>query len=104
MNTQISVTGSLNLADVAAEDIGNIFRLEHVNLTIPDLALSNIFYVLGMGFTRDPHFLVGPETMWINVGETQFHLPVKTSPQVLRGEIGIVFPQMLPRGNCACLQ
>ena len=78
--------------DRSVEDIGNIIALEHVNVTIPDQRLATVFYVLGMGFTRDPYLNVGDENMWINVGEQQFHLPTR-KPQVLRGHVGIVVPE-----------
>ena len=82
--------GSYDLNVIAREDVGNLLRLEHVNLFVGTNELAIIFYVLGMGFTRDPHFLVGTDNMWINVGDTQFHLPVAQPPQVLRGHIGMV--------------
>ena len=72
-----------------AEDIGNIVSMEHVNTTIPDQSISTIFYVLGLGFTRDPYMNVGLANMWINIGDQQFHLPTN-KPQVLRGHVGLV--------------
>ena len=86
-------SGSLDLAEVERENIGNIFRLEHVNLRVPDPLMAMVFYMMGMGFTRDPHFIVGPDNMWITVGDTQFHMPVG-KVQVLRGHIGIVMPNL----------
>ncbi len=83
----------VRLAEWATEDVGNVVSLEHVNVTIPDQALSTTFYVLGMGFTRDPYMTVGLNNMWINVGEQQFHLPTR-EPQVIPGHIGIVVPDL----------
>jgi hypothetical protein len=77
----------------AQEDVGNIVSLEHVNVTIPDQSLSTLFYVVGMGFTRDPYMNVALNNMWVNVGEQQFHLPTRT-PQVIPGHIGIVVPDL----------
>jgi hypothetical protein len=77
--------------DRRAEDVGNILKLEHVNLTIPDQRLATIFYVSGLGLTRDPYLMTGVDNMWINVGDSQFHLPSKP-PQVLRGQVGLVVP------------
>ena len=71
------------------EDVGNIVLLEHVNLQIPDQPAAILFYVVGLGFTRDPYLSVGLENMWINVGEQQFHLPTR-SAQVISGHIGVV--------------
>jgi len=74
-----------------AEDLGNIVALEHVNVTVPDQQQATIFYIAGLGLTRDPFLMTGPTNMWVNVGRSQFHLP--TSPaQVLRGHTGIVVP------------
>ena len=74
-----------------AEDLGNIVALEHVNVTVPDQQQATIFYVAGLGLTRDPYLMTGPTNMWVNVGRSQFHLPTG-SAQVLRGHIGIVVP------------
>ena len=46
--------------DRKAEDLGNITGLEHVNLQIPDQALGNLFYIQGLGLTRDPYMNTGP--------------------------------------------
>jgi len=37
--------------------------------------------------------MVGPENMWINVGQQQFHLPTR-DPQVFTGHIGVVMPDL----------
>ncbi len=78
---------------LTVEDVGNIMLLEHVNVQIDDQSLATLFYVVGLGFTRDPHMMVGLENMWVNLGEQQFHLPTNT-PLVLRGHIGIVTPSL----------
>ncbi|HVA13847.1 MAG TPA: hypothetical protein VNF99_11395, partial [Stellaceae bacterium] len=54
--------------DRAAEDLGNIVKLEHVNVRIPDQRLATLFYVAGLGFTRDPYIMVSTNNMWINMG------------------------------------
>src|SRR6266568_3714901 len=73
----------------AAEDLGNSIHLEHVNVTIPDQRLATLFYVAGLGLTRDPYLMVSDTNMWINAGRSQFHLP-SGRPQVLRGHVGLV--------------
>src|SRR5258706_5823809 len=75
--------------DRAAEDLGNSIHLEHVNVQVPDQRLAALFYVAGLGLTRDPYLMVSDTNMWVNVGQSQFHLPSGTA-QVLRGHIGIV--------------
>ena len=75
--------------DRAAEDLGNSIHFEHVNVTVPDQRLATLFYVAGLGLTRDPYLMVSDTNMWVNVGRSQFHLP-NGGPQVLRGHTGIV--------------
>ena len=79
--------------DRAAEDVGNIVEFGHVNVRVPDQRLATLFYVMGLGLTRDPYLVVGIDNMWVNAGACQFHLP--TGPaQVLRGAIGLVLPDL----------
>jgi hypothetical protein len=73
----------------AAEDLGNSIHLEHVNVQVPDQRLATLFYVAGLGLTRDPYLMVSDTNMWINVGRSQFHLP-RGEAQVLRGHTGLV--------------
>ena len=75
--------------DRAVEDLGNSIHLEHVNVQVPDQRLATLFYVAGLGLTRDPYLVVSDTNMWVNVGRSQFHLP-SGAPQVLRGHTGIV--------------
>jgi len=77
--------------DRKAEDLGNITGLEHVNLQIPDQSLATLFYIQGLGLTRDPYMNTGLANMWVNVGKSQFHLPTG-EPWVLRGAIALVTP------------
>lgn len=76
-----------------AEDVGNVQLLEHVNVTVPDQSLAAMFYVTGLGFTRDPFIDFGNLNMWVNLGDQQFHLPTG-SAQVLRGHVGVVVPSL----------
>jgi len=75
--------------DRSAEDLGNAVHLEHVNIQVPDQRLAALFYVTGLGLTRDPYLMVSDTNMWINTGRSQFHLP-SGRPQVLRGHTGLV--------------
>lgn len=77
--------------DRTAEDLGNIVFLEHVNTCIPDQRLATLFYVSGLGLTRDPYLMTGVDNMWATVGRSQFHLPT-AKPQVVRGCTGLVLP------------
>ncbi|MSQ55388.1 MAG: hypothetical protein EXR31_08485 [Betaproteobacteria bacterium] len=81
--------------DRAAEDVGNLVHLEHVNVTQPDQGPTTLFYVYGLGGTRDPYMMVELDNMWVNYGRTQMHLPSRDSqPQVLRGTMGFVVPDV----------
>ena len=75
--------------DRAAEDLGNSIHFEHVNVTVPDQRLATLFYIAGLGLTRDPYLMVSDTNMWVNVGRSQFHLPDGRA-QVLRGHTGLV--------------
>jgi hypothetical protein len=81
------------LYDRTLEDVGNIVEFGHVNVLVPDQSLATLFYVSGLGLTRDPYLMTSTDNMWINVGTDQFHLP--TGPaQVLRGTTGLVVPDL----------
>ncbi|MFP6773445.1 MAG: hypothetical protein VCE74_14100 [Alphaproteobacteria bacterium] len=79
--------------DRAAEDLTNVVGLEHVNIRVPDQRLATLFYITGMGFTRDPYLVTGVVNMWVNIGRSQFHLPTGKA-QVLRGRVGLVVPDL----------
>jgi catechol-2,3-dioxygenase len=78
--------------DRSAEDVGNIVALEHVNLGIADQGLATVFYMSGLGLTRDPYMMTSIDNMWVNVGRSQFHLPTMARAQRLRGRVGLVIP------------
>jgi hypothetical protein len=77
--------------DASDTGLGNIVALEHVNVQIPDQQIATLFYVTGLGLTRDPYMMTGLTNMWINAGRNQFHLPTGKA-QVLRGHVGLVMP------------
>jgi len=77
--------------DRSAEDLGNIVALEHVNVLIEDQGLATLFYMSGLGLTRDPYMMTSIDNMWVNVGRSQFHLPTGKA-QVLRGRVGLIIP------------
>src|ERR671922_131435 len=83
--------------DRDAQVVGNIVHLEHFNVVIPDQRLATLFYVVGLGGTRDPYIFPGLENMWVNFGRTQVHLPSRAVPprtEVLRGTVGLVVPSL----------
>lgn len=79
--------------DRSAEDVGNIVEFGHVNMRVPDQRLATLFYVTGLGLTRDPYLVTGVDNMWVNAGTTQFHLPTG-APQVLRGVTTLAVPNL----------
>ena len=79
--------------DRAKEDSGNSVQLEHLNVRVPDQRLATLFYLVGMGFTRDPYLVVGVDNMWVNIGRSQIHMPTGES-QRINGTIGIVVPDL----------
>jgi catechol 2,3-dioxygenase-like lactoylglutathione lyase family enzyme len=72
-------------------DTGNVVALEHVNIQIPDQQLATLFYVTGLGLTRDPYLFTGIGNMWINIGRNQIHMPTG-APMIVRGSISLVMP------------
>ena len=80
--------------DRTTQNVGNIVGLEHVNVTVPDLELAALFYVSGLGFTRDPFIDFGDVNIWVNIGSQQVHAPLQDQAQVLRGTVGLVMPDV----------
>ncbi len=80
--------------DRASEDLGNIVNLGHVNFRVPDQGLATAFYMTGLGLTRDPFMMTGTNNMWVNAGDSQFHLP--TGPATVAEGIvtGLVVPDL----------
>ncbi len=76
-------------------EIGGIVHLDHVNFETPDHEMATVFYLNGLGFTRDPYRRADEQNMGINVGLQQFHLPRRgqqTPP--FHGVVGLVVPDM----------
>ncbi len=83
--------------DRATQDVGNIVHLEHFNCCIDDQRLAVLFYVVGLGATRDPYIFPGLENIWLNFGRTQVHMPSRAVPpkaERLRGTAGFVVPSL----------
>ena len=80
--------------DRTTEDLGNLVAMDHLNLTVNDQSQATLFYIMGLGLTRDPYMSVGLGNMWVNAGRQQFHLPSRPASQVVRGRIGLVTPDL----------
>jgi hypothetical protein len=76
-----------------APETGALLHFEHVNLRVPDHRAATLFFVEGLGLTRDPYRMVGVRNMWVNVGTQQFHLPIG-EPTPLPGVVGLVVPDV----------
>jgi hypothetical protein len=79
--------------DPSSEDVGSVMLMEHLNLEIDDQLMGTLFYIVGLGLTRDPYNTVGLENMHVNIGQSQMHLPTR-GRQVLPGHITIVMPDL----------
>lgn len=75
-------------------ELGSVVLFEHVNLRVADHRLATLFFVEGLGLTRDPYRMVGTRNMWLNAGNQQFHLPIG-EPTPLPGEVGLVVPDLV---------
>jgi len=79
--------------ELTALDVGNMLLMEHVNVTVPDQLQATLFYIVGLGLTRDPYNTVGVDNMHINVGDSQFHLPTRGA-QKIAGHVALVMPDL----------
>jgi len=79
--------------ELTALDVGNVLMMEHLNVTVPDQLQATLFYIVGLGLTRDPYNTVGIDNMHINVGDSQFHLPTRAA-QKLAGHVALVMPDL----------
>ena len=83
--------------DRSSQTVGNIVHLEHWNVVINDQRLATLFYIVGLGGTRDPFMFPGMENIWLNFGRTQVHMPSRAVPpktERLRGTAGLVVPSL----------
>jgi hypothetical protein len=74
-------------------EIGSLVHFEHVNFRVPDHYFGTLFFIEGLGFTREPTRRVGVSNMWVNVGQQQFHLPIGEAAP-FAGEVGITLPDL----------
>jgi hypothetical protein len=87
----------LKAYDRTTQDVGNLVHLEHFNCVIDDQRLATLFYIVGLGATRDPYIFPGLENIWLNFGRTQVHMPSRAVPpraERLRGIAGFVVPSL----------
>ena len=78
---------------IDSRELGNFTHFEHVNLRVPDHYLATLFFIEGLGLTRDPMRMVSVRNMWANSGKQQFHLPLGEA-KPFAGEIGLTVPSL----------
>jgi hypothetical protein len=96
LDTDMDMSRDSSLATPAthpAPEVGSIVHWEHVNLRVTDHRLATLYFIEGLGLTRDPLRNVSTRNMWVNVGTQQFHLPIG-DPSPLPGEVGLVVPDL----------
>jgi hypothetical protein len=75
-------------------EIGGILHLDHVNFQVPEHDLATVFFINGLGLTRDPFRRADETNMGVNVGLQQFHLPRRGVTPPFPGVIGLVVPEL----------
>lgn len=76
-------------------EVGGILHLEHFNFEVDDHDMATIFFMNGLGLTRDPFRRPDETNMGVNIGMQQFHLPRRGRPTPpFNGEIGLVVPDL----------
>ncbi len=80
--------------NVPRPEVGGIIHLEHVNFTVPGQELITLFYISGLGLTRDPYKRVDETNFGVNVGLQQFHLPSGGPTPPFPGLVHLVHPDL----------
>jgi hypothetical protein len=75
-------------------EVGSILHLEHVNFTVPGQDLITIFFINGLGLTRDPYKRTDETNFGVNVGQQQFHLPTGGPTPPFPGLVHLVSPDL----------
>ena len=74
-------------------EVGGILHFEHINFEVLEHDSATVFFMNGLGLTRDPFRRADETNMGVNIGMQQFHLPRRgnvTPP--FDGEVGLVIP------------
>jgi hypothetical protein len=74
-------------------EVGTIVHFEHVNFRVDDHRPAALYFLAGLGFTREPYRMVGVRNMWVNLGTQQFHLPIG-QPTPFPGEVHVAVPDL----------
>lgn len=83
------------MPDEPFPEVGRCVHLEHVNFELDDHDLATVFFMAGLGLTRDPYKRADDTNMGVNVGLQQFHLPRRGNPTPpFPGLVGLVVPDL----------
>ncbi len=72
--------------DHTTQTVGNIVHLEHLNCLIDDQRLATLFYVVGLGGTRDPYIFMGLENMFFTNSGSRRDISAIVRPRAGAGE------------------
>ncbi|PPR12984.1 MAG: hypothetical protein CFH42_01962, partial [Alphaproteobacteria bacterium MarineAlpha12_Bin1] len=75
-------------------EVGGILHLDHINFQVSDHDLATVFFIGGLGLTRDPFRRADETNMGVNVGLQQFHLPRRGATPPFSGLIGLIVPDL----------
>tara|TARA_B100000029_G_scaffold162573_1_gene158620 strand:+ start:877 stop:1785 length:909 start_codon:yes stop_codon:yes gene_type:complete len=75
-------------------EVGGILHLDHINFQVSDHDLATVFFIGGLGLTRDPFRRADETNMGVNVGLQQFHLPRRGATPPFPGLIGLIVPDL----------
>ena len=76
-------------------EVGRILHMEHFNHQVADQETATIFFMNGLGFTRDPYQRTDETNIGVNIGFQQLHLPLRGPTHHFDGVIGLVVPDLL---------
>jgi hypothetical protein len=79
-------------------EVGGMLHLDHINFQIPEHDLATVFFINGLGLTRDPFRRADETNMGVNVGQQQFHLPRRGATPPFPGVVGLVVPELAAIG------
>ena len=82
-------------------DTSTLTLLEHVNLNVPSQEHIIPFYLELLGFGLDPRKAINfdpnkrkSQTIWVNCGASQFHMPYGETAQRIPGSIGLRYDSL----------
>ena len=75
-------------------EVGGILHLDHINFQVSDHDLATIFFIGGLGLTRDPFRRADETNMGVNIGLQQFHLPRRGATPPFPGLVGLIVPDL----------